>query len=120
MKTDAGVGLMVQRNGVGDDLFVPMPFDRAAAFMFDWWRALSQHYPLVGSPDPDATELPMVMITGDFRQKTSAQSDGVVRLMLQPYEFAGVGYELKPDEARELAHSLLAMADSVDAFQSPN
>lgn len=114
-------------DGVQLSLFPPdrepvawtLHLDSATKFWWDWWAAISAHYPDV-SIEPADSELPAIMETGDFRMKCAARSNGLVRLSLQPRDLVGFGFEFQPGEARELARQLLHMADQVEAFQSPN
>ncbi|HEY8594119.1 MAG TPA: hypothetical protein VIL84_02655 [Devosiaceae bacterium] len=113
-------GVQLAMHPPGREPFVwSVPLQGATYFWMDWWRALSTHYPDVAL-EPDDKELPTIIVTGDFRMKTAAQSNALVRLVLQPRELVGLGFEFQPHEAREVARQLNDMADQAEAFQSPN
>ena len=118
VSTADGVQLAVSPPG-REPIYWSVPLQGGIAFWMDWWKAMSAHYPDV-ELEPMDKDLPMVIVTGDFRMKAGAQSTGLVRLMLQPRGLAGLGFEFQPEEARELARQLLSMADSIDAFETPN
>lgn len=118
--TPDGVGLIVRRDGE-PDLLVPMPEVWAVEFLMEWWRVLSQLHPAVRNPEPSATgTLPEFQIFGSFRHALMMQSNGLVRLILQPVGIAGIGFEFDPHEARNLATELFDAADAAEALHRPN
>ena len=116
--TPDGVGLIVQRDGE-PDLLVPMPEVRAVEFLMEWWRVLSQLHPAVRNPEPSATLPPEFQRFGAFRHALTMQSNGLVRLILQPVGIAGIGFEFDPHEARNLATELFDAADAAEALHLP-
>lgn len=116
--TNDGVRLALLPAG-REPFYWTVPLQGAIAFWMHWWEALSTQYPEVAN-SPKDKELPIMVVTGDFNMAVSAQSDALVRLVLQPTGLAGMGFEFQPEEARGLARELLEMADSLDAPRSPN
>lgn len=102
-----------------DPVKLTLPVDQSVVFWQGWWAAMSTHFPTVAEP-PETGPLALVMTTADFRAKAAARFDGVVHLMLQPKDRAGLGFEFQPEQARELARQMLEMADQLDAFSKPN
>lgn len=95
-----------------------LTIEESCALLLDVWTALGHYYPKEAA-QPDQPR-PRCFEVGDASYQIGITSAGFVQLWIRPAELAGIAYDLKPDEARLLAHSLLEGADQLEAFQNPN
>jgi hypothetical protein len=82
----------------------------AIAVWDHWWRVMSEHYLEL----PADKGMPILFRTDYFQVVTEARPNGLVMLMLQPRDMAGLAFSFEPERARKLADDLRRLADETE------